>query len=102
MVFAEGRVQHLMPVCRVSEKFQLSLALSDGVGQIRCVDDDGESISHLMTFTRYQGMQWVSKEQCLRQALWTVQLGTVESYNTTFWKDVAANGFEKYRVNHSA
>eukprot|EP00971_Amphidinium_carterae_P064692 1281882-Amphidinium_carterae.1 len=47
----------------------------------------------------------MSKEQfeCLRQALCTV-----ESYNTTFWKDVAANGFEKYLVsiddyeNHSS
>eukprot|EP00971_Amphidinium_carterae_P240369 4772029-Amphidinium_carterae.1 len=42
-VFAEGRVQHLMPLCRVSEKLKLSLVLSDGVGQLRCVDDDGES-----------------------------------------------------------
>eukprot|EP00971_Amphidinium_carterae_P324315 6444783-Amphidinium_carterae.1 len=72
-VFAEGRVQHLMPLCRVLEKLQLSLVLSDGVGQLRCTDDDGETTSHLMTFTRFQGMQWVSRQQfeCLRQALWT-------------------------------
>eukprot|EP00971_Amphidinium_carterae_P019198 377956-Amphidinium_carterae.1 len=97
-VFAEGRVQHLMPLCRVSEKLELSLVLSDGVGQLRCTDDDGKSTSHLLTFTRFQGMQWVSKEQleCLRQALWTVQLGTVTCYNTSFWKDVALNGFSKY------
>eukprot|EP00971_Amphidinium_carterae_P079055 1564125-Amphidinium_carterae.1 len=52
----------------------------------------------------------VSKEQfeCPRQALWTVQIGTVENYNTSFWKDVATNGFEKYLQsideyeNHSA
>eukprot|EP00971_Amphidinium_carterae_P011053 217666-Amphidinium_carterae.1 len=63
-----------------------------------------------MTFTRHQGMQWVSKQQfeCLRQALWTVQLGTVKDYNTSFWKEVAKNGFDSYLTgideyeNHSA
>eukprot|EP00971_Amphidinium_carterae_P342471 6481786-Amphidinium_carterae.1 len=34
-VYAEGRVQHLLPLCRISEKLQLSLVLSDGVGQLR-------------------------------------------------------------------
>eukprot|EP00971_Amphidinium_carterae_P291700 5790871-Amphidinium_carterae.1 len=63
-----------------------------------------------MTFTRHQGMQYVSKDQfeCLRKALWTVQLRTVEDYNTSFCKDVAKNGFNNYLVgiedyeNHSA
>eukprot|EP00971_Amphidinium_carterae_P031783 626078-Amphidinium_carterae.2 len=63
-----------------------------------------------MTVTRHQGMQWVSKQQfeCLRQALWTVQLGTVKDYNTSFWKEVARNGFDNYLTgideyeNHSA
>eukprot|EP00971_Amphidinium_carterae_P082233 1626256-Amphidinium_carterae.1 len=63
-----------------------------------------------MTFTRHQGMQYVSKEQfeVLRQALWTVQLGTVNAYNTTFWKNVAKDGFEGFLngideyENHSA
>eukprot|EP00971_Amphidinium_carterae_P315107 6263589-Amphidinium_carterae.1 len=55
-VYAEGRVQHLLPLCRISEKLQLSLVLSDGIGQLRCVDDKGETTSHLMTFTRHQGM----------------------------------------------
>eukprot|EP00971_Amphidinium_carterae_P122013 2416199-Amphidinium_carterae.2 len=56
-VFAEGRVQHLIPLCRVSEKLELSLVLSDGVGQLRCTNDDGENTSHLMTFTRFQGLE---------------------------------------------
>eukprot|EP00971_Amphidinium_carterae_P088810 1757466-Amphidinium_carterae.1 len=55
-------------------------------------------------------MQLVSKQQfeCLRHALWTVQLGTVNDYNTSFWKDVAKNGFDNYLTgideyeNHSA
>eukprot|EP00971_Amphidinium_carterae_P263334 5224639-Amphidinium_carterae.1 len=109
-VYAEGRVQHLLPLCRISEKLQLSLVLSDGIGQLRCVDDEGETTSHLMTFTRHQGMQYVCKEQfeVLRKALWTVQLGTVKEYNTSFWQDVATNGFDQYLVgideyeNHSA
>eukprot|EP00971_Amphidinium_carterae_P244990 4864374-Amphidinium_carterae.2 len=84
---------HLLPLCRVSEKLQLSLVLSDGVGQPHSVDEDGEPTSHLMTFTRKQGMQLVSQRQFgfLQKALWTVQLGSVEDYNTTFWKDVAKN-----------
>eukprot|EP00971_Amphidinium_carterae_P336815 6473364-Amphidinium_carterae.1 len=92
-VYAEGRVQHLLPLCRISEKLQLSLVLADGIGQLRCIDDGGTTTSHLMTFTRHQGMQYVSKEQfeCLRKALWTVQLRTVDEYNTSFWKDVAKN-----------
>eukprot|EP00971_Amphidinium_carterae_P038431 755850-Amphidinium_carterae.1 len=53
-VYAEGRVQHLLPLCRISEMLQLSLVLSDGIGQLRCVDDEGETTSHLMTFTRHQ------------------------------------------------
>eukprot|EP00971_Amphidinium_carterae_P329050 6461310-Amphidinium_carterae.1 len=63
-----------------------------------------------MTFTRHQGMQYVSKEQfeVLRQALWTVQLGTVKAYNTSFWKSVAQEGFDRFLTgieeyeNHSA
>eukprot|EP00971_Amphidinium_carterae_P087248 1726498-Amphidinium_carterae.1 len=63
-----------------------------------------------MTFTRHQGMQYVSKEQFefLRQALWTVQLGTVKTYNTSFWKSVAQDGFDRFLAgideyeNHSA
>eukprot|EP00971_Amphidinium_carterae_P026762 527888-Amphidinium_carterae.1 len=47
-VYAEVRVQHLLPLCRISEKLQLSLVLSDGIGQLRCVDDEGETTSHLM------------------------------------------------------
>eukprot|EP00971_Amphidinium_carterae_P278767 5534112-Amphidinium_carterae.1 len=75
-----------------------TLVLSDGVGQLRCTDDDGKTTCHLMTFTHFQGMQWVSKQQfeCLQQALWTVQLGTVTDCNTSFWKDVAKKGFAKY------
>eukprot|EP00971_Amphidinium_carterae_P139671 2767157-Amphidinium_carterae.1 len=55
-------------------------------------------------------MQYVSKEQfeVLRQALWTVQLGTVKNYNTSFWKCVAQDGFDSFLngideyENHSA
>eukprot|EP00971_Amphidinium_carterae_P042760 840516-Amphidinium_carterae.2 len=56
-MFAEGRVQHLLPLCCISEKLQLSLVLSDGVGQLRCLDDNGESTSHMMTFTRKQALR---------------------------------------------
>eukprot|EP00971_Amphidinium_carterae_P181523 3601302-Amphidinium_carterae.4 len=85
---------------RVLDK--LALTVNDNATKLLYMD--GTTTCPLMEFAAKNHMRYVSEQQftLLREALWAQGLGSVKTFDKTFWQDVMAHGMAKHLTGLNA